>query len=401
MIKKGMNMKPTISPIALLIALILISTACNSLAPTTTQTQAILPSERILPTETIAPTATLTPEPSFTSTPALLPLEILEWREWPYTDLADPSNTDTHVEALIRNPNNVAVRINHDVAEFRFINAAGEVVYANPNPIFYIWQGEWMLPNETAALSVCVCFMSSGAEKQDWESLELIAPLEIATDMNFTLDVEVKLGEIVDIAAAHLGGNGYALETTLTNTSDQALESVSHRVLAWDTDGRYVGVAFAGNAVVSFFKNLAIQPGDTATGLNVIEINYIDESKLPTLTYEVAAIGIPYQASEATAEAALPSGTPLADWNGIPIMPGALAGEAPEGGYQFTIAAEFNAIKSFYETELSKLGYSLTVDVNDVGGSAILNFQKEGTTGMIAIIPIGGGLYGVAITMNN
>lgn len=296
-------MKPTIRPIALLIVLILIATACNSLAPTATQTQAIPPSETISPTETIAPAATVTPEPSFTPTPALLDLEIIEWREWPYTDLADPSNTDTHVEALIRNPNNVAVRVKRDVAELRFINAAGEVVYANPNPIFYLWQGEWMLPNETTALSICVCFMSSGVERQDWESLELIAPLEIATDINYTLDVEVKLGEIVDIAAAHLGGNGYALETTFNNTSDQALESVPHRVLAWDTDGHYVGVAFAGNAVASFTENIAIQPGDTATGLNVIEINYIDESKLPTLTYEVAAIGIPYQASEATAEA--------------------------------------------------------------------------------------------------
>lgn len=391
-------MKPTIRFITLLV--IFIASACGSTAPTATFTLTTPPSETIAPTETTTPTATATPEPSLTPTPTLLPLEILEWSEWPYTNLVDPSNTDTHVEVLIRNPNNVPVRVNSDERELRFINAAGEVVYANDAGFWYIWQGEWMLPNETAALSTCVCFDTQGLEKQEWESLELFAPLEIATDIAYTLDVEVKLGQIVDIAAAHLGGSGFALEITLTNTSDQELESMPHRVLARDASGRYIGVAFAGNAVASWTENIAIQPGDTATGLNVIEINYIDESKLPMLAYEVAAIGIPYQAAEATAEAALPSGTPLADWNGIPIMPGALAGEALDGAYQFTIAADFDAIKNFYETELSKLGYELTVDVNEIGGSAILNFQKEGTSGTVVIIPIGGGIYGVAIVIN-
>lgn len=391
-----MNMKPRIRFITLVIIVILIASACNSPAPTATATA----TPAVSPTETTAPTATATLEPSLTPTPTVLDLEILEWSEWPYTNLSDPSNTDTHVEVLIRNPNDVPVRVNRDERELRFINAAGEVVYANDAGFWYIWQGEWILPNETAALSACVCFDTQGLEKQDWESLELFAPLEIATDIAYTLDVEVKLGEIVDIAAAHLGGSGFALETNFANTGDQELESVPHRVLARDASGRYIGVAFAGNAVVSFTKNLAIQPGDTATGLNVIEIDYIDESSLPTLTYEVAAIGIPYQPAEATAEAALPAGTPQAEWNGIPIMPGALAGETVEGTYQFTIAADFDAIKSFYETELSKLGYELTLDVNEIGGSAILNFQKEGMTGMVVIIPIGGGIHGVAITMN-
>jgi hypothetical protein len=330
----------------------------------------------------------------------LLDLEILEWSEWPYGNPADPSNTDTHVEVLIRNPNNVPVRVNRDLDELRFINAAGEIVYANPSPFLYIWQGEWMLPGETAALSACVCFWTSGVEKQEWESLELFAPIEIATDIAHTLDVQVTLGEIVDIAAAHLGGSGFALETTFANTSDQALESVPHRVLARDANGRYIGVAFAGNAVVSFTENIAIQPGDTATGLNVIEINYIDESNLPTLTYEVAAIGIPYEPAAATAEAALPSGTPLSEWNGIPVMPGAIAGEAVEGGYQFTIATDLTAITNFYQTELSKLGFEVELNVDETVGQAIMDFRKDTITGMVAVVPLGDGLNGVAIIIN-
>lgn len=393
-------MKPKISFITLVSIAILIASACNSPALTATDGPAVSLTETTAPTGATATTEASSPEPSLAPTPTLLPLEILEWSEWPYGSSADPSNTDTHVEVLIRNPNDVPVRVNGDERELRFINAAGEVVYANNAGSWYIWQGEWMLPHETAALSACVCFDTQGLEKQEWESLELFAPLEIATDIAYTLDVEVTLGQIVDIAAAHLGGSGFALETTFNNTSDQALESMPHRVLARDASGRYVGVASYGNAVASWTENIAIKPGDTATGLHVIDINYIDESSLPTLTYEVAAIGIPYQPTEATAEAALPSGTPLADWNGIPIMPGALAGETVDGGYQFTIQASIDEITSFYETELSNLGYELTLNVNETAGYTILNFRKDSMTGMVLMAPLDGGLQGVGIIIN-
>lgn len=390
-------MRPTISLIMLFIIVIPIASACNSNspAPTTTiaQTSTVSPTE----TTTPAPTATVTPEPSFTPTQTVLDLEIVEWSEWPYASPADPSNTDTHVEVLIRNPNDFPVRVNNDADELRFINAAGGVVFTNPSSFFYIWQGEWMLPGETAALSACVCFWTSGMERQEWESLELIAPLEIATDIAYTLDVEVTLGEIINLAEAHLGGSGFGIETTLTNTSDQVLESIPHRVLARDASGRYIGVAFAGNAVVSFTENISIQPGDTATGINVIEIEYVETDAPPGFNYEVAAIGIIAQATE---EVPLPLGTPLVDWNGIPIMPGAIGGETTSGGYQFTTQADLDEITGFYQTELSNLGFEFELSVDENARYAILNFEKSGMTGMVVIAQLGGGLNGVAITIN-
>lgn len=388
-------MKPGIRFITCFFLAIVITSACSSPTTTPTTTHTL----DVSPTETSVPTETATPEPSVTPTPAVLDLEIVEWSEWPYANPSDPSNTDTHVEVLIRNPNDFAVRVNRDMEELRFLNAAGDIVYTNPSPVLYIWQGEWMLPGETAALSACVCFDTQGLEKQEWESLALFAPLEIATDIAYTHDVDVTLGQIVDIAAAHLGGSGFALETTFTNTGDQALESVPHRVLARDASGRYIGVAFAGNAVVSFTKNIAIQPGDTATGLNVIEINYIEESNLPTLIYEVAAIGILARA-EATAEVVLPSGTPLAEWEGIPIMPDAISGETAADAYQYTTQSDLDEIIAFYETELSRLGFELEVITDESAGYTTLTFHKEGTSGLIAIVPVGG-LYGVLITINS
>ena len=386
-------MRSTIRSIGLFIIVISIASACSSPVTTPTQTLTVSPVDPTAP----MPTGTPAPEPSLTPPPALLPLEIVEWSEWPYSNLADPSNTDTHVEMLIRNPNNFPVKVNRDEdeGELRFINAAGETVYTNPNPVFYIWQGEWMLPGETAALSACVCFMTSGLEKQNWESLELIAPLEIAADIAYTLDVEVTLGEVIDLAAAHLGGSGLGLETTLTNTSDQVLESIPHRVLARDASGRFVGVAFAGNAVVSFTENIGIQPGDTATGINVIEIDYIDMN-VP-LTFEVAAIGIPAQT--ATEESSLPSGAPLAEWKGIPVMPGAISGEISADGYQFTTLASLGEITAYYQTELSNLGFEVELTADKTTGYVILEFRKDETTGMIAAAPVGG-LQGVLINVS-
>jgi len=387
-------MKPTIRFVTLFLIAILIASACSSPAPTATHTLAASPTETTAPT----PSATATPEPSLVPAPtqAVLDLEIIEWSEWPYASPADPSNTDTHVEVLIRNPNDFPVRVNNDEDELRFINAAGEVVFTNPSSFFYIWQGNWMLPGETAALSACVCFWTSGMEKQDWESLELVAPLEIATNITYTPEVEVTLGEFFNLADAHLGGNGLGAETTLTNTSDQVLESIPLRVLARDASGRYVGVAMFGNAIASFTENISIQPGDTATGIVVSDIDYIDMN-VP-LTYEVAAIGILAQAA-ATEESVLPSGVPLDEWEGIPIMPGAISGEIANDGYQFITQAALDEITSFYKTELSNLGFELELTVDENAGYAILAFHKGATTGVVAIAPLGG-LNAVLITIS-
>jgi len=180
------------------------------------------------------------------------------------------------------------VRIDQDRVDLRFVNSAGAVVYSNENPFFYVWEGSWMLPGEIASLSACVCFWTSGVEKQEWHALDLVVPVAPATDIAYTTDVEVVLGEWFSLAEAHLGGSGVGAELTLTNTGDQVLESISLRVLARDASGRYIGMATFGNAVASFTEDVAIQPGDTANGVVVNEIDFFNGP----MTYEVHAIGI-------------------------------------------------------------------------------------------------------------
>jgi hypothetical protein len=371
---------------ALFIATFLLLTACGSTAPQITDAPSVPPTA----SETAAPTNT--PEPLFTPTQANLPLEIVEWHEYPYTNLADPNNTDTHVEMLIRNPNNVPVRLDQNAGELRFLNSAGETLYANPNPVFYIWRGEWMLAGETAALSACVCFMSSGLEPQAWESLELIMPLEEATDLAYTPDVEVTTGEVIDLAVAHLGGSGFGLEMFLANTSDQVLESIATRVHVFAADGSFLGVIGYGNAVVSFTEDVGIQPGDTGNGIEVIEIEYYDATRM---TFEVHAIGILPEEAEAFE---LPSDAPLTVWQGIPIMPGAIGGMEADDGYQFTTLAPIEEIVLYYEAELTALSYSIEKVVDPT--YTILYITKDDASGAVAIAALGS-MNAVAITLNN
>jgi hypothetical protein len=169
--------------------------------------------------------------------------------------------------------------------QVRLINAAGEVVYTNPNPFTFLWEGSWMLAGESTGLTACACFQTDGGEVQQWEFIELVAHLEPAADVVYTTDVEVTLGEFFPL----LGGDGLGAVITLANTSDLELESIPLRVIARDVDGQYIGLALYGNSVADFSGTVNINPGDSAEGIVVSDIDYYDGP----LTYELTAIGIP------------------------------------------------------------------------------------------------------------
>jgi len=53
----------------------------------------------------------------------------------------------------------------------------------------------------------------------------------------------------------------------------------------------------------------------------------------------------------------LPEGQPASEWNGIPIMPGAIAGEGDEEGYVFTARVTPQQVRDYYQLALGKLGW--------------------------------------------
>jgi hypothetical protein len=350
---------------ALFLLLALGLAACTAPAAVTAAPATSSSAPAAAATAAAPPTVAASPEPSLTPTPELLDLEIVEWFEHAIPNLADPSITDTDVEILVRNPNDVPVYVN--TAEVRFLNAAGEVVYTNSSAYLSLWPGSWMLPGESTGVQICACFQSSGLETREWESIVLIAPLEPATDLVYTMDVEVTLGE-----AYSLLGGGTGIPITMTNTGDQPLKSIPMRVIARDASGRYIGMAGGGNSVASWFEEILIHPGEGLEGTIESEIIYFDGP----LTYEVFAIGIPGEEA----------GAPLAEWKGIPIMPGALSGKEVEDGYEFTTQATTDEITQYYEVAFAELGYSLTT--NQFGLTATqLTFEKGPAQAILGILP--------------
>jgi hypothetical protein len=76
-----------------------------------------------------------------------------------------------------------------------------------------------------------------------------------------------------------------------------------------------------------------------------------------------------------------PASAPLAAWNKIPIMPGALAGDGNDTSYYFTTQATTAAIQAFYDKELARMGYSTLAVGNGAGGAIVLFYQAaDGAT---------------------
>jgi hypothetical protein len=70
-----------------------------------------------------------------------------------------------------------------------------------------------------------------------------------------------------------------------------------------------------------------------------------------------------------------PEGQPAAEWNGIPIMPNAIAGEGDEESYVFTVKATPQQVQEYYQLELGKLGWQLSVTGD--GDSSLMMFTNN------------------------
>ena len=92
-----------------------------------------------------------------------------------------------------------------------------------------------------------------------------------------------------------------------------------------------------------------------------------------------------------------PSGKPLTEWNGIPVMSGAIAGEATNYGYAFIVNASLEEAQGYYEEEMVKLGWNMMASSQDSMGTTGLLFQKESETASVNITPQPGGLVYVLL----
>ncbi len=123
-------------------------------------------------------------------------------------------------------------------------------------------------------------------------------------------------------------------------------------------------------------------PSETAT------ITPTETPRVPaTHTITPTSTHLPATKTPTTAGLGMPSGTPMTSWQGFPIMPDALAGEASGNGYSFTVEAESSEVQVFYESKLGVLGWDLLASGKGVTGAIIMIFTKGGETFSVSIIP--------------
>ena len=98
---------------------------------------------------------------------------------------------------------------------------------------------------------------------------------------------------------------------------------------------------------------------------------------------------LPTETSDAVS-ALVPEGQPASsEWNGIPIMPNAIAGDGDDERYVFTIKATAQQVQEYYQLELGKLGWQASA-TGDGDSSLMLNFMnKTSATLTVSIIAKG------------
>ena len=127
-----------------------------------------------------------------------------------------------------------------------------------------------------------------------------------------------------------------------------------------ETGATAAAFATEANAIITQASGFATQAGDIATQMAPLTTAFpasTDESGLPGDMFN-------------------PQNPPLSEWNGIPVMPGAIAGDESPGLYGYTIQVDVKAVEEFYAQQLPALGWAETFSMPSSSGLAVLLYQK-------------------------
>jgi hypothetical protein len=108
-------------------------------------------------------------------------------------------------------------------------------------------------------------------------------------------------------------------------------------------------------------------------------------SSMPLETLQAIASAMPASTIEAISSALPdfgnmfnPQGEPVAEWNGIPIMPQATAGQEHDANnYSFKFTGTVKEAQDFYDGKMKDLGWSSMFSMPGDANGAVLVFQKD------------------------
>ncbi len=93
-----------------------------------------------------------------------------------------------------------------------------------------------------------------------------------------------------------------------------------------------------------------------------------------------------------------PQSPPLSEWNGIPVMEQASAGDESDGMYVYRIAATSEEVQDFYKTKLPDLGWESSFSI-PMAGTALMIYTRDNQVLSITILPTEGSDLIVMITL--
>lgn len=151
-------------------------------------------------------------------------------------------------------------------------------------------------------------------------------------------------------------------------------------------------------------QNLAGTAESFASALPIETLQAI-ASEIPVETLQALPSAAPTAEALASQLAPLgdmfnPQGTPVSEWNGIPVMPQATAGQdfPDTKSYSFKADATVKEAQDFYNAQLEKLGWSSYFSMPADANGAVLVFNKESSVLTITIAQSSGALI-VIMTM--
>ena len=136
--------------------------------------------------------------------------------------------------------------------------------------------------------------------------------------------------------------------------------------------------------VLASCNTFAPQPTETTTPT---ETSLPTSTSTPEPTNTPTKTPVPPTETPSAPVLRMPSGKPSSEWEGIPVMPNAIAGEGDNKGYSFTINASADEIQKFYEQELGKLGWNMFASGQGTTDAVLLIFMKDTATLSVSIIP--------------
>jgi hypothetical protein len=141
-------------------------------------------------------------------------------------------------------------------------------------------------------------------------------------------------------------------------------------------------------------------PGPTETPIPAAtSLPTLTSTSEPTITLASKPTETPVPATDTLSPPVfpLPLGTPVANWQGIPVMPSAISGDGDEQGYSYSVEASLDEVQKFYEKEMALLGWNLLASGQGTTGAILIIFTKEQDTASVSVIPQLGGLVYVTL----